>query len=76
MLPQIVIVLFVLICILIIKIKEFIEINSDIILIVLCAITLAIWIILQCKSIYSKYKKVKLKNKRRVLINIYLMLSY
>ena len=39
MLPQIVIVLFVLICILIIKIKEFIESNSDIILIVLCAIT-------------------------------------
>lgn len=71
MLPQIVIVLFVLICILIIKIKEFIEINSDIILIVLCAITLAIWIILQCKSIYSKYKKVKLKNKRRILINIF-----
>ena len=38
MLPQIVIVLFVLICILIIKIKEFIENSSDIILIVLCAI--------------------------------------
>lgn len=38
MLPQIVIVLFVLVCILIIKIKEFIESSSDIILIVLCAI--------------------------------------
>ena len=38
MLPQIVIVLFVLICILIIKIKEFIEKNSDTILISLCVI--------------------------------------
>ena len=68
MLPQIVIVLFVLICILIIKIKEFIEKNSDTILISLCVIILAIWMILQCKSIYSKYKKIKLKNKRCALL--------